>query len=278
MNYSDLCKEVCALGFENDIEIGDALLFSARRAINAIYNERPVYKTAELYQNPILTSDRIKKLFHNAGDECKIEFNAKAYSFTTSGIGKFIVSDLSGIREYEFSGAKTEHKGFLYGKGEIIFSGDFFYTVYDITLFSQIYGPDEFDIPPSSQFIEYELKRCFHDFLTPASMPTDELRCAIPGAYIYDGIMRIPSEYSGKIFLIYKKVPVLPNGDPDEYIELPEGCEHLFSLLVASYFWLDDDSEKSQYYHSLYKDGMASVRVHGPSHMNSAYKNTNGWA
>ena len=167
MNYNDLCKEVCALGFENDIEPGDGLLFSARRAIISIYNDRPIYKTAELYQNPILTSGRIEFFSHNSDEENKIEFNARAYSFTTSGIGKYTVSDLSGTREYEFSGMKTEHKGFLHGSGEIIFAGSFFYTVYDIAFFSQIYAPDERDIPTLSQFIEYELKRHVHDSLTP---------------------------------------------------------------------------------------------------------------
>lgn len=278
MNYSDLCREVRALGFENDIEIGESLLFSARRAIKTIYNEYPIYKTAELYQNPILTSQRIKRMYHSAGEEYKIQFNAKSYSFITSGIGKYIISDLSGIREYHFSGTKAEHKGFLYGNGEIVFCGDFFYTVYDFVLFSQIYGPDERDIPSSSRHVEYELKRHFNDFLVPVSMPTDASGCEIPNSYVDDDILKIPIEYSGKIVFIYKKSPAWLSGEPDEEIELPNKCEHLFPLLVASYFWLDDDSEKSEYYHSLYKEGMSSAIVSGTSHVNNSYKTTNGWA
>lgn len=278
MNYSDLYKEVCALGFEKDIEMSEALLFCARRAISEIYTERPVYKTAELYKNPILISKKIKKISHGVGEEYKIEFNAAAYSFVTSGLGRYEISDPTGQREQEFSGEKTMHKGFLHGEGEIKFFGEFFYTVHDVAFFSQIYGPDVGDIPTSSEFVEYELKKRVADFLIPASAPYDSEGYDIPGAYIHDGIMKIPSGYSGKIFLTYKKAPSALVGEADEDIILPDGCEHLLPLLVAAYFWLDDDSEKSQYYMSLYRDGMASVRVHGPTHIKNSYKIVNGWA
>lgn len=278
MNYSDLYREVCALGFEKDIEMSDALLFSARRAISEIYTERPVYKTAELYKNPILLSKKIEKISHGAGEEYKIDFNAKAYSFTTSGIGRYVISDPAGRREQDFSGEKVLHKGFLHGSGEITFSGEFFYTVYDVAFISEIYGPDVSDIPTSSDFVEYNLRERAADFLIPAEAPHDSEGYAIPGAYIHDGIMKIPSGYSGKIVLTYKKAPYTLRGEADEDIILPDGCDHLLPLLVAAYFWLDEDSEKSQYYMSLYREGIASVRIHGPTHIKNSYKSVNGWA
>ena len=278
MNYSDLYKEVCALGFEKDIEMSDALLFSARRAISEIYTERPVYKTAELYKNPLHLSKKINKISHGAAEECKIDFNAKAYSFTTSGIGMYTISDLAGRREQEFSGEKVLHRGFLYGSGEITFSGEFFYTVYDIAFISEIYGPDVSDIPTCSDFVEYDLRERTEDYLIPASAPCDGGGYAIPGAYIHDGIMKIPCGYSGKIVFTYKKAPPNLRGASDEDIILPDGCEHLLPLLTSAYFWLDDDSEKSQYYMSLYREVMASVRIHGPAHINNSYKSVNGWA
>ena len=278
MNYSDLYKEICALGFEKDIEMDEVLLFCARRAINEIYTERPVYKTAELYKNPIHLTQKINRILHGAGEDKKIAFNAKAYSFITSGIGTYTVKDTEGRRTEDFSGERIIHKGFIHGDGEIIFSGEFFYTVYDFALFSEIYSPTESDIPVYSDLIEFELKKYLPDFLVPLSAPRGEDGFPLQGARIEDGVMKIPSDYSGKIFLTYKKAPSVLIGEADEDIVLPDGCEHLLPLLVAAYFWLDDDSEKSQYYMSLYRDGMASVRVRGPSHVNNSYQNVNGWA
>lgn len=278
MNYNDLCEEVCALGFESDIEIGPSLLFSVRRAIETIYTERPVYRTAELYKNPILTSEKIKSFLHGGGGKNTIPFCAKAYSFITSGVGSYEIRDPNGTRQFDFSGEREIHKGFLYGSGEITFLGDFLYTVYDFALFCDLYGPNTSDIPLLCGFTEYDLKNYVSDFLCPASSPTDERGDRISGSYIRGAVMSIPNDYCGKIFLTYKKAPDAIYGNPDEEITLPDGCEHLAALLTAAYFWLDDDAEKAQYYMSLYKDAMAAVRIHGPTHINQSYQNTNGWA
>lgn len=278
MNYNDLCEEICALGFEGDTEYNDTLLFCIRRALNTIYTERPVYRTAVLYKKPIATAEKIKDFSHSGGSENKISFSAKAYSFITSGTGRYEIEDPAGKREHEFSGDRVIHKGFLYGSGEIKFVGEFFYTVYDFATFSDIYGPSEEAIPLASEYTEYDLRKHIGDFLSPASLPTDDTGCTILGSFIRAGVMFIPNGYSGKIFLSYKKAPDRLSGNPDEEVILPDGCEHLAPLLAAAYFWLDDDSEKSQYYMSLYRDGMAAVRIHGPTHISNSYLNTNGWA
>ena len=278
MNYNDLCEEICALGFEGDTEYNDTLLFCIRRALNTIYTERPVYRTAELYKNPLITAEKIKNFSHSSGAEDKIGFCAKAYSFITSGVGRYEIEDPAGKRAFEFSGERVIHKGFLYGIGEIRFLGEFFYTVYDFATFSELYGPREDCIPLASEYTEYDLRKYVSDFLSPASLPTDDEGRAIPKSFIRAGVMFIPNEYAGRIFLSYKKAPESLSGEPDEEIILPDGCEHLAPLLAASYFWLDDDSEKSQYYMSLYRNGMAEVRIHGPTHINNSYLNTDGWA
>ena len=49
-------------------------------------------------------------------------------------------------------------------------------------------------------------------------------------------------------------------------------------LLAAAYVWLDDDAEKAQYYMSLYRDGMASLKLYSPRCVSTEYEDVTGWA
>ena len=70
----------------------------------------------------------------------------------------------------------------------------------------------------------------------------------------------------------------MPGGlDGDERIDVPEELAELLPLAVASFVWLDDDPEKAQYYMSLYKDGIGTLRRFHPRELGSSYV-TNGWA
>ena len=90
--------------------------------------------------------------------------------------------------------------------------------------------------------------------------------------------MRIPESYFGKINLIYKRAPEKLVGNPDDDVPVPDGCEHLLPLLAASYVWLDDDPEKSQYYMSLYREAMSAVKYYDRAHIDNSYHVINGWA
>jgi hypothetical protein len=91
-------------------------------------------------------------------------------------------------------------------------------------------------------------------------------------------MFRIPSDFSGKITLTYKRGAKNVTGIADEKILVPEGCGHLVALLAASYIWLDDDSEKAEYYMSLYREGMSAVKYYNRLQIGANYLSTNGWA
>ena len=278
MTYNDLCTEVAALGFESEIESQERLLTAARRALRMIFTERPLYDTATLYKSRITSAVKIDSLLHKGGYTDTVSYNAKAYSFKTSGVGSYKICEDGEERIYAFSGSGIVHRGFLHGEGELVFVGEYCYTVYDLRIFDEIYGASTDDIPVQSGYTEYDLSRFTQNFLSLASAPANEYGSAIPDSSVCGKIMRIPDEYSGKIHVRYKKAPSDISESSEEEIALPDGCEHLLPLLTAAFVWLDDDAEKAQYYMSLYKEAMAAVKYYERPHIDNSYHTADRWA
>lgn len=279
MNYKDLCNEITALGFETELESEERVLCAANRALNTIFTERPLYRTLELYARKIAPVESIKKLKHVGGERIDVNFkDAKAYSFRTWGSGRCVIIKTGYYEVIDFSEDGALHRGFLHGTGIMSFVGNYSYDVYDIEIFDEIFSENKEDIPYFSDFREYEMKKYRDDFLAFVSMPTDENGIKIEGALLQDGIMRIPSDYSGKINVIYKSAPRKLTGRLSEEIILPVGCEHLPALLASAYVWLDDDAEKAQYYMSLYREAMSAVKYYNREKIDNEYHDVNGWA
>lgn len=268
---------MAALGFEGALELSDVVLHATQRALRMIFTERPLHKLVQFYQMPIKPVIKIEALTHSGKDTDTVPFNAKAYSFRTTGEGAYRIIDESGSVTVDFSGIESVHKGFLHGIGKLEFLGNYSYTVYDLAIFDEILGSSEKDIPVLCSFIEYDVKSYTPDFLSFTSPPENEFGVAIPGASVCGGKMRIPIEYTGKIRLLYKAAPIDIIGAADEDLVIPDGCEHLLSLLVASYVWLDDDAEKAQYYMNLYREAMAAVKFYDRAGVNTAYQDVIGW-
>lgn len=278
MTYNDLCAEVCALGFEPEIESEDRLLFATRRAMNIIFTERPLYKTLTLSKPKMIPSLKIECIEHSGGVTDTVSASAKAYSFITCGSGSYTVTDSFEKRTYFFNANEKLHRGFLRGDGKIEFTGDYFYTVYNIALFDELYGQNEKDIPLLDGFYEYDVKEYTNDFLSYVSMPEDENGHPITGASVSGNIISIPTEYCGRVLLKYKSAPTLIQGHENENLILPDGCEYLLPLLVAAYVWLDDDTDKAEYYMMLYRDGMAAVKAYNRVGVDTAYIVKDRWA
>lgn len=277
MTYNDLCAEVAALGFENDVGLSDVIFRATQRALKMIFTECPLHKHVQFYQNPIIPTIKIEAFTHLGDKTDTIPFNAKAYSFRTTGGGTYRITDASGTKSVDFSGIESLHKGFLFGEGTLEFLGNYSYTVYDFAIFDEMVSGSEEDIPVLCDFIEYDIKSYAPDFLSFTSPPENEFGVAITGASICGGKMRVPIEFRGKIRLLYKAAPVNISGDTDEELVLPDGCEHLLSLLVASYVWLDEDSDKAQYYMNLYREGVAAVKFYDRAGVNATYRDVIGW-
>ena len=278
MIYSDLYTEVASLGFETEIESDDAFLYAVERAMRMIYTERPVFGVSEIYKPPVAASVKIKNFLHGGGRCDTVAFNSRSYSFKTSGVGSFRITDEAGEENFSFSGEAQLHRGFVHGRGKIEFLGEYAYSVYDFSFFDEIFGPSEEDIPYTDGFVEYDAAKYTENFSSFTSVPKDENGNVIKDAVAFAGKIRIPSAYCGKVRIEYKKAPCKLSGSPEEELLLPDGCEHLLPLLVAAYIWLDDDAEKAQYYMSLYREAMAAVKFYDRTFADSTYRSVNGWA
>ena len=243
-----------------------------------IYTERPLYSRISIFKPDISHAARISDFSHKGGKTESFSYDARAFSFKTSGIGKYKICEGEREEIFEFSQNSELHRGFLHGNGQIVFFGDYAFSVYDFVLFDEIYGSSAEDIPTLSGYTEYKIKDFAEDFMAFVFQPTDDAGRTINGASVRGGIMKIPDGYFGKINLIYKKSPKKIIGNPDEDIILPDGCEHLLPLLAASYVWLDDDPDKAQYYMSLYREAMSAVKYYDRAHIDNTYHVDNGWA
>ncbi len=278
MTYKDLCTEIAALGFETEIDSDERMLTAVNRALMLIYTERPTYERICIFKPAVSTTAKIGDFSHKGGETDSFSYKARAYSFKTCGRGKYKICEGEKEEIFEFSQNSALHRGFLHGEGRIDFVGEYSFSVYDFALFDEIYGDSPEDIPTLSEYSEYTIRDFAPDFLSFVSAPTDEHGISIANAEVRGGIMRIPDGYSGKINLVYKKAPKKLFGNPDDDIFVPDGCEHLLPLLAASYVWLDDDPEKSQYYMSLYREAMSAVKYYDRSHIDNSYHVTDGWA
>ena len=278
MTYKELCDEICALGFETELDDGDRVLCAVRRAVMTVYTEIPMYGRLVFYKSANLPKEKIPDFCHVSGKEETIPFLARAYSFRTCGTGGYKIREGSSETSFNFSGTCELHRGFLHGAGEIEFFGDYSYTVFDIALYDEIYADTPESIPDGDPITEIDLSVLREDFLMPASELLYTDGGTVKGASIVGSRVRMPSELSGKFVIHYKKAPPVIERNPDGLIALPDGCTHLCALLAASYVWLDDDSEKAYYYMNLYKDALASVKRTSRHGFDSSYKDVTGWA
>jgi hypothetical protein len=277
MTYKELCDDVLALGFEVNIEDGERLLFAARRALNLIFTERPLYKTLELYENPKKPTVKLSDFLHRGGEIIEIPFSQRAYSFTAHGEGSYRITDSSGERVIDFKNGIAE-RGFLYGEGKIEFLGDYLYTVTGFALYNELFGSKSEDIPLADGKTEHEIIRHAPDFLSATDSPRDKTGRIIKGASVSGGKLFLPADFCGAVRLEYKLRAPEINGNSDEDFIVPEGCSHLVGLLTSAYYWLDDDAEKAEYYMSLYREAMIAVKLYTRPKSDAEYSVTDGWA
>lgn len=277
MTVNDLKNEVAALGFETELENEQAFLFALKRALNTIYTERAVLNTVRIYK-PIIKPALYEKKINCGNENIEIRLSAKAYSFITSGIGKYRVVDEAKDVTVDFSGQRKEHRGFLIGNSSIIFESGYAYTVYDFSAFNEIKSQNTNDIPISTGYEEYSALEVLPNFLSFYEPPKDKQGICIQDAALKNGRIFIPTEYENEVYVTYKTAPKTDDLSSDSTIDISAECESALSLLVAAYVWLDDDAEKSQYYMSLYRDIMAGIKVYNRARADITYHDVLGWA
>lgn len=278
MTLLELKNEIAALGFESEVTDDKSFVFAVKRAIATIYTERGIHKTLRIYQRNPMPDFYLGTLVHGENEYNTFRFVGGAYFFRVFGEGKLSVKDDSGYREIDFNSPKEPVRGLINGVGEITFSGNLRYTVYDLCHFSELYSPNPDDLNFATH-TEYRIEKIADDYLGPQDRPRDKNGNIIEGASVCSGTLLVPYGYSGEVQLKYRCKPYLsPDAEPDTELPIDSESEHLIPLLAAAYIWLDDDAEKAQYYMSLYRDGMASLKLYSPRCVSTEYEDVTGWA
>ena len=113
MTYKDLCAEILTLGFETESDSEERILTAVNRALMLIYTERPLEKRISFFKPKISPSSKIGDFSHKGGETDSFSYNARAYSFKTSGTGKYKICEGEKEEIFEFSQNSALHRGFL---------------------------------------------------------------------------------------------------------------------------------------------------------------------
>ena len=277
MTLNELQNEVLALIFEPEFDSQAAFISAVNRALSTVHTERKKCEVLDIYKEKPHPSGYIAKLRHKANEALTLATDAKSASFTVSGTGKVLFTFKTYEKEREFSGI-TVIKMLLDEECEISFLGEYDYEIYDLAFFDSVRSDNEEDVEVVKTYKEYDMKKLDTRFLAFSSLPENEAGEAIRDSVCEGCILKIPFDYEGKISISYKRSfsPVIP-GDVDREIDVAAECAHLVPLLTAAYLLADDNERLSQYYMSLYRDGMASVSVYNRTKLSSKYTDVLGW-
>ena len=278
MTLKQLLNETYALGFEEPSEISDGFVFAANRALIRIVSELG----ADSISNISIPSDGsvlIKERLDLArGESASFSLSGCAYSLTVSGRGSLLVEADGKSTVIPFSGSLSAVRGFISGDATITFRADSGVTVTDLCSFEFTDALSEGKIPLYSEARRIPLSALIPDFFR-ASAPPQDSRGQIPASVTLTGDSIYPERgFSGKLTVRYKRYPQkISRDDPEGAVDIPRELEALLPLLTASYIWLDDDPERSQYYLELYLAEASRIKKTFPTGFDT-YKNVTGWA
>lgn len=278
MTYNQLKNDVAALGFERTVEDEEAFVLAANRALELLFTDRPRERTVTLPCKPQNGRLIAEVIHHRMGEDITVELYGRAYSLRVSGKGSYSITDSSGTRSYSFSTEMETVRGFLSQDASICFSGEYDYSVYGLMCYYTTAGGEISDIPVYSEYREIDASGGYKDFRAFAALPTGEGGQIIHEAILRDGKLLLPRDYVGRISITYYRSPRSITSELGEaQIDVTEECAPLLPLLTASFLWLDDDSDKAQYYMALYRQALSQTMRYSTRAINKKYE-TNGWA
>ena len=278
MTLNELKAEVAALGFERETELDNTLLSAVNRSLKQIFTERSAERLMRVFTYSPKTSLYVEQFTHRTAAGENFKAVGRAFAFRSYGEGSVFVLDEHGERQFDFSGNGNVTRAFISGEATLVFSGDFCYTVRDLSILLETPSDRVEEILPKETIHIFKGSEYDARFVSFTSQPCDEDGNPILNSAVRHGELIIPGEYVGAVNVPYKYHPApLTLDDGESQIDIPVECEGLLALLVASYVWLDDDAAKAQYYFNMYREGMNAVKYYNRQAVSEKYL-TNGWA
>lgn len=308
MTIQQLMDTVANLAFEAEIgdvdAISETVFFPAlNKAVYKVNEIRPRMGDVTIAHTPLRAVCSAEPFSHSTND---VEFNANAisFSFKVRGNGSFrvLVTDRNGNTdtnvsvtrngenaiadddgEYTFGSAlrDTAFRCFV-GKrnGElpyvnVIFTGDYYYTVMKFTFFGDAVSNNPNDVPICNDYVEYSLPDYAPDFLSlQRGSVSGTNGCALAYSKDYliknDRVLMIPWD-SEPMYLNVTYTRKLwqysIDGATDEYgvlretigsnplnaeIDIDEDLAQLLPNLVAFYVLQDDEPQKANNYYQIF--------------------------
>lgn len=277
MTLKELLAETYTLGFESVGEMDDTFIFCTQRALRIIHSALPEERLAEIFVKNPQYSYSLDEYRHSPGTELDVSVSGTAVSFVYSGTGELIIMDTKTAKSITFSGIGSVRE-FLNGASKLIFRGDLIFDITDLRVYTASFGKDKSDIPLFSKFTEYDLDSMIPDLMAVCALPFCDTG-EVVGAQISGHVLRIQSEFEGRIYIRYRRLPSMPSkDDTDSRIDIPAYAEHLLPILTAAYLWLDDDADKAEYYMSIYKSEMRDILSGIRARIENGYRDVTGWA
>ncbi len=279
MNLNNLIKEVYALGFESEKAVNDTLLGAINRSLMQIFTDFPSERAVRLLPNVPTPNLVCEAYAHTPSQRRDFHLNGLAFCFKVSGEGEVIVTDENGERSYKFNTPYGTVRDFISGDATLSFVGAYRYTVSALVSYSEITSADRERIPEPSEWYEINMTELVDDFLFFSRLPLTRDMTPIQNSKINGERLFIPITYKAEAVIYYNRAPRKANIDtPEQELDIPECCTHLLPLIVASYVWLEDDSDTAAYYMSLYRDGMNRIKSTVRAAMNTEFVDVLRWA
>lgn len=281
MTTKELATELFVLGGGEAISDDRLLAISVNRALRKLYTDREIVKTVRFASRSIPPIKYYEEIRCKNGEEVTIPINGIAFSMRIHGVGKYTITDGDSVNVYAFDSPNEAiliKRALIFG-GSITFWGSFSFTVYDLSIYDQVFSPFTEDIPDYGPRRVFNVRELYTDFMCFISPATDKHGVPLKNCKLYDGKLEIDSSYDGEIVLTYRRMPTeIFISEVEQRIDLPDEYKAMFIPLVASYFLYFADEELAKYYRDRYEELLSQLKESSYYRVEYSYVDTNGWA
>lgn len=280
MTYNDLAAKIALLGSAEIAVASPALLTSVNLALKELYSSRSITRRVRLAVEGLKPVVYYRQINCPNGGPFHIDIPGYAYSFRIHGNCQLMTIKPG---ETTLTSINTGHeaktiKGVTLSQTALRFFGTYTFTIYDFTVYKELFSQDPADVPEPGGTMLYDLRALYGDYMAFCSPPTDSAGERLTNCVIRDGVVEIDSSYNGEVVVTYRRLPTLATGEATEELDVPEEYAQLFPLLVAAYMLRDGDDALAGYYRSLYEENLKQLDKGSYRVIDNAYENVNGWA
>lgn len=277
MTLNELKSAVSALLAETVTERDPIFLGAANRSLEMLFTELPSLKILTLPATKICSSVAAEKIEHRGGEKISLALSGDAYTFKVAGAGRYTLRDASGEITRDFDTPLSTLRGFIAGgSGEIVFEGDYRYTVFALTVFDGLLGERVEDIPDGSGERAISADDYADDILSLCTEAKDASGRIVSGAKVVGRSVVFPKDYSGLVTLSYARRPA-PITESTVFIDAEPDAVTVLPFLTAYFLTLENDADRAAEYLALAESSIKAL-LSRRIRADGEYTDVTGWA